>query len=193
MNRITETFFNTGHNYAEMLEEASTDQRLKFELNFRRAQKNFEEESFSLDLACPLNLVAVGAPWCFDCKIHFPLLELVAQTSPQVRVKYFNKDHYPFLCEPMNGGEKIPQILVFAPDYVYVTRWVERPTLTSQLIASIRRDLGWGRDVQETYKIEYHRRLLKNIKPFQEAFLQELRTMLIRTDAILGTTKRLNE
>jgi thiol-disulfide isomerase/thioredoxin len=193
MDRITETFFNSGQNYAEMLEAASENQRMKFHLNFQRGQKNFGEESFNLDLAYPITLVAVGAPWCFDCKIYLPILELVAQANPLIRVRYFNKDHFPFLAKKMNGGEKIPQILVYAPDYVYITRWVERPTLTSQLIAGIRRDLGWDRSVQEQYNKRYHHALLKDMKAFQAAFLQELKTLLIRTNAVLGTTKRIYE
>ncbi|MFW9779011.1 MAG: thioredoxin family protein [Candidatus Heimdallarchaeota archaeon] len=190
MDRITETFFNSGQNFEEMLAEASENQRMKFELNFQRGQKNFGAESFVMDLEYSLNIIAVGAPWCFDCKMYLPILELLVRSNPRLRVRYFNKDHYPFLCERMNGGEKIPQILIYAPDYVYVTRWIERPTLTSQLIASIRGDLGWERSVQEQYNIIYHRALLKDLKAFQAAFLQEIKNLLIRTNAVLGTTKR---
>jgi hypothetical protein len=99
------------------------------------------------------------------------------------------------LINKINGGEKVPQVLVFTQDFYYLTRyltrWVERSTPAYQLVAELRKKIGWDEENSKAFVKEFRKQFLRNQKKMEEAFIQEIRTLLTRTDAIQGTTSRL--
>ncbi|MHA1214748.1 MAG: thioredoxin family protein [Candidatus Hodarchaeales archaeon] len=190
IERITETFFKRGMTFEEFIKEGTKDEQDRFKLYYRKAEKKFSSEEFKIDLENEVNLLLLATPWCWDSQTNVPILVRIAENSPKINLSIFNKDNYPFLIDKINGGEKVPQLLVFSADYYYLDRWVERSTKTYQLYGELRKELGW--DTKEFVK-EYRKRFLKVQKELEESLIQEIKDLLIRADAIQNATARLKK
>jgi hypothetical protein len=190
-DRITEEFFQTGLSYPEFTTTGTEDEQKRISLYFRRTENDFSPEEYHVDLTHPVNLIAAATTWCWDCHNFLPLLVRIADYNLNINVKFFNKDHYPFLVVKTNKTEKVPQILFFAKDFYYITRWVERPTIAYQLYAKVHREIGWDKSVSSEFTREYHKQFLRKRKEFGKAFLQEMEQLLYRVDFIQASSPRL--
>ncbi|MFX0172526.1 MAG: thioredoxin family protein [Candidatus Hodarchaeota archaeon] len=193
LERFTENFFLTGRSFNEFLENATEDEKGRYQKYYDRSEKKFSPEDYKIDLEHPINLLVVGTTWCWDSQTHIPIIVRIAENNPKINLRIFNKDQYPFLISKINGGEKVPQVLVLTQDFYYLDRWVERSTLAYQLVAELRKNIGWDKDKSKEFTKEFRKQFLKDQKKMEEAFIQEIRTLLIRTDAIQGTTTRLHK
>ncbi|MFX0125212.1 MAG: thioredoxin family protein [Candidatus Hodarchaeota archaeon] len=190
LERITEEFYLSGGSFDEFLKSGTEDEQERFRLYYRRLEKKFSPEEFRIDLNDPVNLLVVATTWCWDSKTNVPVFVRIAEHSPKVNLRIFNKDQYPFLIDKINGGEKVPQILFFSKDYHYLDRWVERTTLGYQLYGDVRREYGWDESTSEDFLKEYRKRYLKRQKDLENALIQEIRGLLKRIDAIQAATGR---
>ncbi|MFX1284587.1 MAG: thioredoxin family protein [Promethearchaeota archaeon] len=190
LDRITQEFYETGISFEDFLKSGTEDEQQRISLYHRRLVNKFSPDDFRIDLNYPVNLLLIATTWCWDSITNVPALVKIAEHSPNVNLKIFNKDHYPFLVERINGGEKIPQVLVFSKDFYYLDRWVERTTMGYQLYSDVRKEYGWDESVSDDFLKEYRKRFLKNQKKLEEALLQEIRALLKRTDTIQAATAR---
>ncbi len=190
IERITEEFFNTGLTLDEYLAQIKTEEQNRTLLYYKRCQKNCSPKDLRIDLEYPVNLIAAGCGWCWDCQTNIPVLVHLAEQSPNINLRIFNKDHLPFLVDQINGGEKVPQVLVFSQDFYFLDRWVERTTYAYQLSAKLRKKHGWKKENFDAYLKDYRTEYIKNHKILHNELIREFRELLKRTDAIQGTTAR---
>ena len=190
LERITEEFYQTGNSFDEFLQAGTEDEQERINLYYRRLDKKFTSEDLRIDLTHPVNLLVIATTWCWDSKTNIPVFVRIAEHSPNINLKIFNKELYPFLVDRINGGEKIPQVLVFSKDYHYLDRWVERSTSGYQLYGDVRKEYGWDESVSEQFLKEYRKKFLKQQKELENALIQEVRTLLTRVDAIQAATGR---
>ncbi|UCG00704.1 MAG: thioredoxin family protein [Candidatus Heimdallarchaeota archaeon] len=190
LERITGEFYQTGDTFDEFLQSGTEDEQERFNLYYRRLEKKFSPEEFRIDLNYPVNLLVLATTWCWDSKTNVPVFIRIAEHSPNVNLKIFNKDRYPFLVDKINGGEKVPQVLIFSQDYQYLDRWVERTTLGYQLYGDVRKEYGWDESVADEFLKDYRKKYLKQQKDLEKALIQETRTLLTRIDAIQAATGR---
>ncbi len=190
LERITEEFFQTGMNFEEFVNTGKEDEQKRMLLYFNRSEKEFKPKEFHIDLKYPINLLVAATTWCWDSQTNVPILARIAEHSPNINLKIFNKDQYPFLIDRVNGGEKVPQVLIFSKDFYFLARWVERPTLTYRLYAEIHQEIGWDESTKDEFVKEYRKRFLKNHKELENALIHEIRTLLERTEAIQSSTSR---
>ncbi|MFX0199377.1 MAG: thioredoxin family protein [Candidatus Hodarchaeota archaeon] len=190
LDRITQEFYETGVSFDNFLKSGKEDEHERFTLYYRRLGKKFFPQEFRIDLNYPIHLLLLATTWCWDSKTNVPVIVRLAENSPNVNLKIFNKDHYPFLVDRINGGEKVPQVLVFSKDFFYLDRWVERTTLAYQLYGDVRKEYGWDKNISDIFLKEYRKLYLKKQKEFEKALIEELRTLLFRTDAIQAATAR---
>ena len=59
-----------------------------------------------------------------------------------------------------------------------------------QLYSDVRKEYGWDKSVSDDFLKDYRKRFLKKQKELVMALLQEVQTLLIRTDAIQAATAR---
>lgn len=190
LDRITEEFYQTGLSFDEFLQSGTEDEQERISLYYRRLDKKFSSEELRIDLTHLINLLVVASTWCWDSKTNVPVFVKIAELSPNVNLKIFNKEKYPFLVDKINRGEKIPQVLVFSKDFQYLDRWVERSTSSYQLYGEVRKEYGWDDSVSDQFLKEYRKRFLKQQKKLEFDLIQEIRTLLTRTDAIQSATRR---
>ncbi|MFW9903336.1 MAG: thioredoxin family protein [Candidatus Thorarchaeota archaeon] len=190
LEQITEEFYQTGSSFDEFIQTGTEDEKKRISLYYRRLDKKFTPEDFRIELTHPINLLIMATTWCWDSKTNVPVFVKLAEQNPNINLKIFNKDHYPFLIDRINGREKVPQVLVFSQDFHYLDRWVERSTLGYQLYGEVRKEYGWDESVFEQFLKEYRKKFLKQQKELESSLIQEIRTLLTRTDAIQAATER---
>jgi len=189
LERITKEFYQTGTSFDEFLQSGTEEEQDRMKLYYQRLTKNFPSEKFRIDLTHPVYLLVVATTWCWDSKTNVPVFVRIAEQSPNVNLKIFNKDQYPFLVDKINRGEKIPQVLVFSQDFHYLDRWVERTTSGYQLYGAVRKEYGWDENEEQFLK-EYRKRYLKQQKRLESDLIHEIKTLFTRVDAIQAATGR---
>ena len=192
IERITKDFYETGLTFEEFIREGTTDEKDRMALYYQKSENKFEKNELQIDNKNQINLLVVAATWCWDTQTNVPILAKIAENSPNISMKIFNKDKYPFLINRINGGEKVPQVLVFTKDFYYLDRWVERTTKGYQLYGQLREQLGWKVDKSEFTK-EFRKKYLKIQKDLEDALIEEFRQIIIRADAIQMSTSRFVE
>lgn len=190
LEQITEEFYQTGTSFEGFLQAGTEDEQERINLYYRRLDKKFTPEDFEIVLTHPVNLLVIATTWCWDSKTNVPVFVKLADQNPKINLKIFNKDHYPFLADRINGGEKVPQVLIFSKDFRYLDRWVERSTAGYQLYGEVRKEYGWDESVSDQFLKEYRKRFLKQQKDLEFSLIQEIRTLLTRADAIQAATGR---
>ena len=137
-------------------------------------------------------IMAIVADWCGDCQTYSPVLAHVAQSSPQIEMTFFIKEQNMELLKKINGGEKIPYTLFYSQDGYHIETWVERPTSTYQLMSQCRESFGFSDDIAPKFYEEYRTKFSENKKKYYNDAADEIVQKIIRSDAIQGTSKRIN-
>lgn len=190
VQRITDKFFNTGDTFHDFIKVGTEDEQDRFLLYYRKSEKKFTSDDYRIELNYEVNLVLLATTWCWDSQTNVPIIVRIAEHSPKIQLRLFNKDNYPFLAEIVNGGEKVPQLLIFTKDFYYIGRWVERSTKTYELYAETRKELGWDPENKQEFSKEYRKRYLKNQRELEASVIEEIHTLLKRGDMIQASTAR---
>jgi len=132
----------------------------------------------------------VATTWCWDSQTNVPLIVHLADQNPKLNLKIFNKDKYPFLVDKINGGEKVPQLLLYTKDFYYLDRWVERSTPGYKLYANLRKEYGWKEENKSEFVKQYRKEFLRQQKSLERAVLEEIHMLLQRADEIQKSTSR---
>jgi hypothetical protein len=190
IDRITQQFFDSGKSFEEFLEEATEDEAKRFALYYKRSGEFFPPESLRIDTDYEINLVVAATTWCWDSQTNVPILVHMANNSPNINLRIFNKDNLPFLVSKINNGEKVPQVLVYTKDFYYLDRWVERSTKTYELYAEIRKKIGWEEETENKFIQEYRKSFLKIQKELGQSVIDEITVLLKRAAFISASTSR---
>lgn len=88
-------------------------------------------------LARPVHVVAIAEDWCGDVVRHVPVLQKMADTSSDIRVRYVRRDQWPdVFCRFLtNGGEAIPKFVFLNEAFVECGNWGPMPEFCREIIA----------------------------------------------------------
>jgi len=193
MDQITKEFFQTGQSFEDFVKEGTTDEQNRFQLYYDKRAEDISPEEYKIDLVFPVNIVVAATTWCWDSQTNVPILVRIAEHNPKINLTIFNKDRFPFIIDRINKGEKVPQVLIYSKDFYYLDRWVERTTYAYKLFAEVYEELGWDTEKKSEFIKEYRKRYLKQQKEINLELIQEIKSILKRTDAIQASTMRLRK
>jgi len=193
MDQITKEFFQTGQSFEDFVKEGTTDEQNRFQLYYDKRAEDISPEEYKIDLVFPVNIVVAATTWCWDSQTNVPILVRIAEHNPKINLTIFNKDRFPFIIDRINKGEKVPQALIYSKDFYYIDRWVERTTYAYKLFAEVYEELGWDTEKKSEFIKEYRKRYLKQQKEINLELIQEIKSILKRTDAIQASTMRLRK
>lgn len=193
MDQITKEFFQTGQSFEDFVKEGTTDEQNRFQLYYDKRAEDISPEEYKIDLVFPVNIVVAATTWCWDSQTNVPILVRIAEHNPKINLTIFNKDRFPFIIDRINNGEKVPQVLIYSKDFYYIDRWVERTTYAYKLFAEVYEELGWDTEKKSEFIKEYRKRYLKQHKEINLELIQEIKSILKRTDAIQASTMRLRK
>jgi hypothetical protein len=190
LEKISKEFYESGKTFDEFLMEATEDEAKRTQLYYSRIAKNFTPEDFLIDIEHPINLMLVATTWCWDSQTNVPIIVHLANHNPNINLRIFNKDNYPFLVDKINDGEKVPQLLVYTKDFFYLDRWVERSTLGYKLYADLREEYGWKEENESEFVKQYRKKFLQQQKNLERAVIDEIHTILQRVIEVQRSASR---
>lgn len=193
MDQITKEFFQTGQSFEDFVKEGTPDEQKRSQRYYDKSAKDITPEEYKIDLVFPVNIVIAATTWCWDSQTNVPILVRIAEHNPKINLTIFNKDRFPFIIDRINNGEKVPQALIYSKDFYYLDRWVERTTYAYKLFAEVYEELGWDKEKKNEFIKEYRKRYLKQHKEINLAVIEEIKSILKRTDAVQASTMRLQE
>jgi len=193
MDQITKEFFQTGQFFEDFVKEGTTEEQKRFQRYYDKSTEDISPEEYKIDLDFPVNIVVAATTWCWDSQTNVPILVQIAKHNPKINLTIFNKDRFPFIIDRINKGEKVPQALIYSMDFYYLDRWVERTTYAYKLYAEVYEELGWDTEKESEFSMEYKKRYLKQHKEINRSLIQEIKSILKRTDAIQASTMRLRK
>ncbi len=113
-----------------------------------RNRENMDEtdKTFELDPSIAQHLAAVGRPvhilciaedWCPDVVRHVPVLQKMADASPNVSARYMMRsDHLDAFARYLTvGGEAVPKFIFLSEDFVECGSWGPMPAACREMIA----------------------------------------------------------
>ncbi|MHA1513122.1 MAG: thioredoxin family protein [Candidatus Hodarchaeales archaeon] len=190
LEKISKEFYDSGTTFDEFLKEGTEDEAKRTQLYYSKSAKNFTPEELQIGIEHPINLMLVATTWCWDSQTNVPLIVHLADQNPKLNLKIFNKDKYPFLVDKINGGEKVPQLLLYTKDFYYLDRWVERSTPGYKLYANLRKEYGWKEENKSEFVKQYRKEFIRQQKSLERAVLEEIHILLQRADEIQKSTSR---
>ena len=85
----------------------------------------------------PVHVIAIAEDWCGDVVRHVPVLQRLADTAPNLKVRFITRDQHPdvFVRFLTNGGEAIPKFIFLNEAFVECGNWGPMPEECRELIA----------------------------------------------------------
>lgn len=85
----------------------------------------------------PVHVVAIAEDWCGDVVRHVPVLERLAQASPQIHTRYISREQHKdiFVRYLTNGGEAIPKFIFLSDNFVECGNWGPMTEVCRRIIA----------------------------------------------------------
>jgi Thioredoxin len=75
-----------------------------------------------------MNVLCLAGAWCGDCINQCPILDHFAAAAPAVTVRYLDRDEHADVQRALqiNGGNRVPVVVLFSEDGCEVARYGER-------------------------------------------------------------------
>lgn len=132
------TVFESGLDYARWLEAGESPDNQRAMENIRQSLVLEPHVASCLRaLADPVPVVAIAEDWCGDVVRHVPVLQKMAETSSNLKVRYIRRDQWPdvFVRFLTNGGEAIPKFVFLNDAFVECGNWGPMPEACREVIA----------------------------------------------------------
>lgn len=125
---ITRERFNQGMTLAQF-KDSMTRNRDRLEANERAVEIRPDDLAAFKNLPQPVDVLVIGADWCYDVLTNLPVLAKLAEQSGKLNLRVFERDANPdIMAEYMNGPyQSIPVFALFDKDFNEIGRWIERP------------------------------------------------------------------
>lgn len=132
-------------NYTEMnvTRMSRLDKTTKLTEEAREALENIDR---------PLIWLTLTEAWCGDAAQIIPVLEHLAQTSPNSELRLILRDEYPDIMDAFltNGGKSIPKVIILdAESRKVLGSWGPRPEAVQQMVMQAKADLENIADKEE--------------------------------------------
>ena len=188
-----QTFNQKGMTYDQWL------QTFEKEENKEKMTKHFKDSEFLRDYSNSklqeLNykqyLLVIVADWCGDCHRGAPILEHIAQSSSHLELRFLKKEDNLDLLIKVNGGEKIPYVMFYSQDGFFVANWAERSYETYKLISESYKKSNY--EFNEEFFKSYTETFEREKQMAYQSICDEILHLVLKANAILGTSKRLNK
>ncbi|HPO16643.1 MAG TPA: thioredoxin family protein [Candidatus Hydrogenedentes bacterium] len=161
-----ETVFESGLDYLEWIEAGESPENQDKMENIRQSLILEPQIAAFLEaLPCPIHVVAIAEDWCGDVVRHVPVLERLAETAPNLKVRYISRGQWPevFVRFLTNGGEAIPKFIFLNETFTECGNWGPMPRLCGDIIARGKAcgDIGAARKkVSGIYEADHNKRLV---------------------------------
>jgi hypothetical protein len=118
--------FKSGLAYNAWLRQGENPENVR-KMKDERAGLVLEDHQAAALAALPraVHVIAIAEDWCGDVVRHVPVLQLLADDAPRLRVRYISRQQHPdvFARFLTNGGEAIPKFIFLSSAWVECGHW----------------------------------------------------------------------
>ena len=135
--------FSAGLAYDAYVETGTDEQRRRWEQVYEAARVTDGQRELVSGFTRPMRVLVVSGIWCGDCVQQCPLIQRLAEVSPEkVDLKFVDRDEHRNLAELLriNAGDRVPVAVFMAEDHERCSVFGDR-TL-SRYRALARKQLG---------------------------------------------------
>ena len=172
--------FEQALSYQDFLERhASPDQRQQWDDFHRSVQLTADQQALLSSFVRQQRVLCLAGTWCGDCVRQCPIFDHFQQFSPQLDVRYQDRDSDPELQKSLEicGGARVPVVVFLSEDNLPVGRYGDRTLAKYRQMAAPLEGKPATRGIPE----------------LTAAVIQEWLNEFERTQLILRTSPRLRE
>ena len=132
------TIFSNGLAYADWIQQGeSAANREKMEAQRKGMTLEPHVAALLANLGRLVHVVAIAEDWCGDVVRHAPVLQRLAESAPNLRVRFIARQDAPeaFARLLTNGGEAIPKFVFLSDRFVECGHWGPMPEACRELIS----------------------------------------------------------
>jgi len=125
--------------YTSFLDRYATPgQRSRWDAMHARFSLALEQAKLLAGFARRMPVICLAGAWCGDCVNQCPAFDWFAQASPQIHLRFLDRDANPQLRDLLmiNGGQRVPVIVFLSEDWREVARYGERTISTYRRMAA---------------------------------------------------------
>jgi hypothetical protein len=107
---------------------ASPSQRTRWDAMHKRFALTAEQKRLLGGFARRMPVLCLAGAWCGDCVNQCPVFDHFAGASPQIDLRFLDRDIQPAVREVLsiNGGHRVPVVVFLSEDGFEVSRYGER-------------------------------------------------------------------
>jgi thiol-disulfide isomerase/thioredoxin len=122
--------FEQGFTYQDFLQRYGTiDQQTRWKNLWNRIVLTTEQQALLNSFQRVMPVFVLAGAWCGDCADQCPIFERFAEASPNLRIRYFDRDQAPRpFAESVKicGGSRVPSVIFYSEDFTEVARYGEK-------------------------------------------------------------------
>jgi hypothetical protein len=123
------TQFPKGLSYDEFLQAyATADQTRRWAALHAAVRLNASQQALLAGFTREMQVLCLAGAWCGDCVNQCPIFDHFAAVSPQIQLRFFDRDAHPELAAELRicGGARVPVVVFLSEDGQEVARYGDR-------------------------------------------------------------------
>lgn len=131
--------FAAGRSYDDFLAKFGTDEHRRRWSSFHKQVTLSDAQRELLgSFVREMHMVCVAGAWCGDCVNQCPIFAHFAAASPQIRLRFLDRDERPDLTGELKicGGARVPVVLLLSEDDQFVGLYGDRTLAKYRHIAA---------------------------------------------------------
>jgi thiol-disulfide isomerase/thioredoxin len=133
-----EPVFASGQDYVAWIAAAENKEHAQKMENLRKALTlEPHVEALLGAVPRPVHVIAIAEDWCGDVVRHVPVLQRLAEATPNLKLRFITRDQHPdvFVRFLTNGGEAIPKFVFLNDRFTECGNWGPMPDSCRELIS----------------------------------------------------------
>jgi hypothetical protein len=117
---------------------ASAGQRDRWQSMHARFSLTVEQKELLASFSRRMPVLCVAGAWCGDCINQCPVFDHFSRASAQIDLRFLDRDVQPEVRSELaiNGGHRVPVVVLLSEDWFEVARFGERPLSTYRRMAA---------------------------------------------------------
>ena len=128
--------------YSDYLNTGTPEQKQRWTQVYQAASLTPLQTELLQSFVRQMNILVVSGLWCGDCVQQCPLLARMAEASPNLSLRFLDRDAVPELRDSIaiNAGHRVPTVLFLAEDFAFCGLYGDRSLTRYRAVA--RQQLG---------------------------------------------------
>ena len=131
---------------------------------------NDEDKAFLNTINTPITFLTISEGWCGDEAHALPILNKIAEYTPEITLKIVFRDENDALMEQFltNGSKSIPKLIALDEKLNVLFTWGARPSIAKQMVFDYKEKHGkltpeFKEDLQKWYNKDKGRTIVEDI------------------------------